>query len=180
MLMIGGSGRNVGKTTLICAILRKFASANSIIGLKVTGIRPGEEDSHGHHTHPLTENYSIVQESGENIRKDTAKMLQAGARKVYFIQSTDEQLPLAMKSFFELEDRNSIIICESRGLRHLLKPGVFILISNPAHTNLKSKNVEFVKYANLHLQFDSENHTMETNADKVNIENGMWQLIDKK
>ena len=85
-----------------------------------------------------------------------------------------------MKSFFGLEDRNSIIICESRSLRHLIKPGVFILISNPAHTNFKSKSAEFVKTADLHLQFDSENLCMETNADKVNIENGMWQLIDKK
>jgi len=176
MLMIGGSGRNIGKTTLICAIISKLASSVPIIGLKVTSIRPGEADSHGNHQSPLSENYKITEESGIEERKDTARMLIAGAKRVYFIQSTDSQLPMAMESFFELEDRNSIIICETRSLRRLIKPGLFILINDPSCDNPKSDFNNYIEFADLLLQFDQKNRTMKTNADKIRLENGEWSL----
>jgi hypothetical protein len=177
MLMIGGSGRNVGKTTLICAIIRKFASSFPIIGLKVTSIRTGESDSHGNHESPLSEEFKITEESGTEGRKDTARMLEAGAKKVYFIQSTDYNLPFALNSFFKLVDRDSIIICETRSLRRLIIPGVFILINDPSRNNPKSDFTEFIDTADLLIQFDPANPCMESQTDKICITGGRWQLI---
>jgi hypothetical protein len=179
VLMIGGSGRNVGKTTLICAIIRKFACNSQIIGLKVTSIRAGEESSHGFHETLQSSNFKIIEETGKDSGKDTSKMLQAGAKKVYFIQSTDEQLPIALNSFFEQVDRNSIIICETRNLRRLVKPGIFILITDAAHDNFKANSPEFLDMADLHLKFDIANHTIETNVEKICLENGKWRLVEK-
>jgi hypothetical protein len=178
--MIGGSGRNVGKTTLICAIIRKFAPTAPIIGLKVTSIRSGEEAFHGQHESIQSENFKIIEETGKDNKKDTAKMLLAGAKKVYFIQSTDDQLETAMDSFFNLVDRNSIFICETRNLRRLINPGVFILITDPAHDNFKVNSAEFANMADLHLQFDYTNRTIESNAEKISLEGGIWQLAGKK
>ena len=180
MLMIGGSGRNVGKTTLICSIISKFSATIPIIGLKVTSIRPGEAGSHGYHETPVQENFKISEEFGLDNRKDTTRMLKAGAKKVYFIQSRDDQLPLAMESFFEIEDRNSIIICETRSLRNLIKPGIFILITDLSRGNPKTNFADFVKSADLLLEFDPLRCTLETNADKICLETGRWYLSDKK
>jgi hypothetical protein len=180
MLMIGGSGRNVGKTTLICAIIRKLAPTTPIIGLKVTSMRAGEEDFHGHHESQLSDTYKIIEETGSDSRKDTAKMLQSGAKKVYFVQCVDGQLQQAMDAFFELEDRNSVIICETRNLRRIIKPGVFILITDPAHDNFKADCSEFINSADLHLKFDHTNRTIESNAEKIILENGIWQLAGEK
>ncbi len=179
MLMIGGSGRNVGKTTLICALIRKYASSYPIIGLKVTSIRPGEDDTHGNHEVPLSENFKILEETGENSNKDTSRMLIAGAKKVYFVQSTDEQLQEAISAFFEKTYRNSIIICETRNLRRIIKPGIFVLITDPAHENFKVNSAEFFMTADLHLEFDHKNKVMETFTDLIIFEEGKWQLLDK-
>lgn len=180
MLMIGGSGRNVGKTTLICALIRKFAPTVPVIGLKVTSIRPGEEDFHGHHEQPLSDDYRIFEETNPGSAKDTAKMLRAGASKVYFIQSTDEQMSMAMDAFFKLVDPQSIIICETRSLRRIVKPGVFILITDPAHKDFKSKANEFESLADIHIYFDAEHRTMELNADRVDLQDGGWHLSGEK
>lgn len=178
MLMIGGSGRNVGKTTLICAIIRKFAPTTPLIGLKVTSIRHGEEDFHGHHDDPLSETFRIFEETDQASEKDTAKMLKAGARKVYFIQTTDEQMPLAMDAFFKLVGQQSTIICETRSLRRFIKPGLFILITDPAHTDFKARSAEFESVADLHILFDAQHRTMELQAERIALDAGTWHLQD--
>lgn len=180
MLMIGGSGRNVGKTTLICAIIRKYWPSTSIIGLKVTSIRPGEEDFHGNHEYPLSENFRIFEETDTSSVKDTAKMLKAGARKVYFIQTTDEQMPMAMDAFFKLVDLHSTIICETRSLRHMIKPGIFVLITDPAHSDFNAKSSEFENLADLHICFDAQHRTVELQANLINLQSGEWQLLKDK
>jgi hypothetical protein len=180
MLMIGGSGRNVGKTTLICAIIRKFAPAVPIIGLKVTSIRPGEEDFHGHHEQPLEGDFRIFEETNSASAKDTAKMLKAGAKKVYFIQSTDEQMQLAMDAFFKLIDKHNIIICETRSLRRLIRPGIFIMITDPSHKDFKSRAVEFENLADLHICFDAQHRSMEFNTSRIELQDGEWYLSPQK
>ena len=180
MLMIGGSGRNVGKTSLICAIIRKFAPATFIIGLKVTSIRPGEEDFHGHHEQPLSENFRIFEETNIGSAKDTAKMLKAGAQKVYFIQSTDEQMSLAMDAFFKIIDQHSTIICESRSLRRSIKPGVFILITDPTHKDFKAKAAEFENFADMQIHFDAQHHSIALQANRIDLHGGEWHLLGEK
>ncbi|MFC1635633.1 hypothetical protein ACFL5Z_12390 [Planctomycetota bacterium] len=39
MLMIGSTGRNIGKTELACAILRQYSQSHNIVGIKVTPIQ---------------------------------------------------------------------------------------------------------------------------------------------
>ena len=180
MLMIGGSGRNVGKTTLICAIIRKFAPSTPIIGLKVTSIRPNEEDFHGNHEQPLPENFRIFEETNTRSTKDTARMLNAGAQRVYFIQSTQQQMSLAIDAFFKIVNQHSTIICETRSLRSLIKPGVFILISDQTDMILKAKATEFESLADIHLHFDAQHHTMELQANLIDLHEGKWQLSGDK
>lgn len=180
MLMIGGSHRNVGKTTLICAIIRKFASSAPIIGLKVTSISPGQENFHGHHEQPLSENFHIFEETDIASAKDTSKMLKAGAQKVYFVQSTDEQMPMAMDALFKLVGQHNTIICETRGLRRLIKPGVFILITNPAHKDFKAEATEFEIFADLHIHFDTQHRTIELQANRIKLIAGEWYLSEGK
>lgn len=180
MLMIGGSGRNVGKTTLICAIIRKFAPTTPLIGLKVTSIRHGEEDFHGHHDVPLSETFRIFEETDKESVKDTAKMLSAGARKVYFIQTPDEQMPLAMDAFFALVGQQSTIVCETRSLRRLIKPGLFILITDPVHTDFKARSAEFESVADLIIPFDTQYRTMELQSERIELDAGIWHLMGQK
>ncbi|GEM_PF-347344 len=43
MLIIGGASRNVGKTELVCSLIKKFSRGREIITLKISGINPGNK-----------------------------------------------------------------------------------------------------------------------------------------
>ncbi len=92
MLMIGSAGANVGKTELACAILRKFSRAGEeIVGIKVTTIdeKDGQCPRGGEGCgvcSSLEGVYLITQESDPASGKDTARLLAAGANRVYWLR----------------------------------------------------------------------------------------------
>ncbi len=128
LLLIAGSGRHTGKTTLAEHIIRRYAQSCEIIGLKVSSIYPGEEAAHGRKALPLDDAYRIMEETDRSGRKDTSRMLLAGAAKAFFVQATDDHLVEAMAGFFESLPAKSLLVCESGSLRFVLKPGLFLLL----------------------------------------------------
>lgn len=136
MLIIGGASRNVGKTKLVCGLVRRFGSAHDVVSLKISGIKPGNESLHGNHD-PPPEKYHLLQETSRDGIKDSSKMLLAGAAKAFYLRTRDEFLQEAVEDFFSRVDRQSVIICESITLRKLIRPGLFVLV--------QSNNVENIK-----------------------------------
>lgn len=128
LLLIAGNARNTGKTSLSCEILRRFGQSHSIIGLKLTRMKSGEEQFHGHHSEPAPDSFSISEESNLTGDKDTSKMLASGASKAFYIQAQDDQVVNAFESFYKSIPENSLILCESRSLREFITPGIFILM----------------------------------------------------
>jgi hypothetical protein len=129
MIMIGGNSRNSGKTTMACSIIRKLAATREVIGLKVTSIRPGEEDLHGNHLEgKLTDDFSIFEEVRTDTHKDTSKMLKAGASHVYYIRVSETHIENALLYFMSRYIKKEIIVCESRSLREIIKPGLFLVM----------------------------------------------------
>ena len=91
MLLIGSSGRNVGKTELACRIISRFAGRSDIVGIKVTTIaRKSDTCPRGGAgcgvCSSLTGQYCITEENDRASCKDTSKLLAAGARRVYWLR----------------------------------------------------------------------------------------------
>lgn len=132
LLLISGNGRNVGKTTLACKIIERFARETDVIGLKVTP-----------HFHPVnepdvvfkTDNFVIVNEK-QISSKDSSLMLQAGAKQVFFVIARREFFHEAVEQILQFLPEN-LIVCESGGLREWVTPGLFFMV--------KRKNEEIVK-----------------------------------
>lgn len=132
LLLIAGNGRNVGKTTLACKIIARFASKTEVIGLKITP-----------HFHPVneadvvfkTDNFIIVNEK-QTSSKDSSLMLQAGAKKVFFVMANRDFFHEAVEKLLQLLPEN-LIVCESGGLHEWITPGLFFMV--------KRKNEEIVK-----------------------------------
>ncbi|MCB8994142.1 MAG: hypothetical protein H6538_00880 [Bacteroidales bacterium] len=122
-LLISGSGRNVGKTSLICAIL------NENLAIKPVAVKIS---SHLHDLPAYSEwiirekEYSIIRENSISS-KDSSKMLQAGADEVFYAQGADIHLTAIMETITGLTS-NRPVVCESGGLRNLIVPGVYILV----------------------------------------------------
>jgi hypothetical protein len=139
ILLVAGTGRNTGKTTLACRIITHFSQKTEIIGLKITSIYPDENSYHGCKYAALTGNFEICEEAFINPNKDTYRMKQAGASRVFFIRAKDDWLAEAMDAFFQQIDCKSIIICESASLRNFIQPGIFLMIRSNNEFNIKER-----------------------------------------
>lgn len=128
MIMIGGNSRNAGKTTLACRIISKLSAVHEVIALKVTSIRPGEENMHGAHSMEADSGYAIYEERNQLGHKDTSMMLKAGATEVYYVIADDIFIEKAILHFTSSYINNRLVVCESRSLRRVAIPGMFLMM----------------------------------------------------
>lgn len=97
ILLLSGTGRNVGKTTFVCQLLRYFSKID-IVTVKVS--------PHWHTTQQgekiLFEDQRLMLMRENNIEsyKDTSRMLRCGAKEVFYLQYTDEKA--LMQAFYTL------------------------------------------------------------------------------
>ena len=124
MILIAGDGRNVGKTFLACKIIRHLSESAEVIGIKIS---PHFHDLQNEEYIVIKNDRYIIAEEKAITRKDSSLMLQAGAKKVYFIMTRQEHLKEAFSSISE-KLLNHVIVCESGGLQELVQPGLFLFV----------------------------------------------------
>ena len=157
MLLIAGNGRNVGKTTLACRIIRHLAQKHPVIGIKVSA-----------HFHPYEkadvvasgDSFIVVEEKQIN-GKDSSLMLQAGAEKVYFVMSEKEALLQAFSKLLKLLP-DHLIVCESGGLHKIAQPGLMLFVNRKKQEITKAHLLE-------HNPVRVENDGSDFNLDISNI-----------
>jgi hypothetical protein len=167
LLIIAGTGTKSGKTSLACRIIEQFKSLN-IYSIKITP-----------HFHETTaglikisekDGYSIYEETNRETTKDTSRMLNSGAFKVYFAKVWDDQLLTAFNEIIKYIPSDVPVICESPALRNFIEPGVFLIITSK--TINKHKNIKHLQ-ALPHLMFDLE-ELKNTGSIPIEFENGRW------
>ena len=138
LILIAGTGTKSGKTSMACRIIEQFNQLN-ITGIKIS--------PHFHETTPglkiiyKEEGYAIYEETNSNSTKDTSRMLNSGASKVYFAKVYDDSLLLVFNKIRDLIPVGAPIICESPSLRNFVEPGVFIIMSSNTinkHNNISN------------------------------------------
>ena len=133
MLMIGSSGSNVGKTELACALLRQVGGTHRIVGAKVTAVASREQSCpRGGQGCGVCSSMDgecrIAEETDRCSRKDTGKLLTAGADKVYWLRVLRTHLQQGLSALLEVVGRDSTVICESNSLRQVVEPGLFLIV----------------------------------------------------
>jgi hypothetical protein len=143
ILLISGSGRNVGKTSFICGVISGNVG-QKIIAVKIT--------PHFHEPTPglvdlsVNENYRVYRETDPDSGKDSSLFLKSGAEKVFYIQTTDQYLAEAFSTAISGCDPNSPIITESAALRKYITPGLYLFIQNK-YGEVKPSAIEMQKMA---------------------------------
>jgi len=135
LLLIAGSGQNVGKTTLACHILQNEKEKNPT-AVKITP-----------HFHQITEglvqiangnNWALYEETSKTSNKDSALYLQNGAAKSYLIQTPDSGLTEAFSELKKILPPKNPVVIESAALINIIQPGLFILVL-PAGNRIRKK-----------------------------------------
>lgn len=176
ILLIAGTGRNTGKTTLASSVIKYFSETHEIIGLKITSIYPEENDLHGQNTSSLSADFEIHDDTeNESEKKDTFRMKQAGASKVLFVRTKDEFISDAVEELFKIIGKNHLIVCESASLRNILKPGLFIMIRSSDESRIKERAKKLFALADMLLV--SENLDFNKISASIRPDQEGWHLM---
>jgi hypothetical protein len=174
ILLIAGTGQNVGKTTLACAIIERFSTDYAIIAVKISS-----------HFHKKVESGNVIvqrddlyiaEEVDSSKSKDSARFLASGAIKSYFVMAADEQLPEVMNIIESLNPIRAFFVCESGGLRKWFIPGVFLLMNRADMDQHKPGTQELRTYCDRWITFDG--HQIDFSLDKLEINGNKWHLKD--
>lgn len=157
MVMIGSTGRNSGKTTLAIELIKKWKMNHKIIGLKVTTIHdekgPCPRGGEGCGVcESLKENYEILEETNPHSEKDTSLLLNAGSNRVFWLKAKRPYIEEGIRAFMAQCDPEALIICESNSLRHVVKPGMFIMLKS-GEPSIKTSAKKVMHYADFLVDY---------------------------
>lgn len=172
LLMIAGTGRNVGKTTMACNLISHFSKPHPVTAIKVSPHL--HQQAEGQKIIALEEDFQIIEETKSGESPDSSRMLNAGAQKVYYLQTRDRNIRAPFEQLLNLIPKDRPVICESGALLSHTKPGLFVLIKRDGQTAFK-KGLDKLNYQpDAWITFYGDRFSVEA-ADFV-FENNRWQL----
>ena len=183
MLMIGSAGTNTGKTALACKLLRKFKKSCDIIGIKVTTIKDkdGQCPRGGKGCgvcSSLEGTYCITEESNISSGKDTARLLRAGASRVFWLRVLKEHLLEGTTALLDIVGPDAVSISESNSLRQVVEPGLFLMARNCRCKTWKSSAQQVKNYADRIIMSDGS--CLDFDLDRIKLIDGKWIISRPK
>ncbi|HOV73498.1 MAG TPA: hypothetical protein PK967_05955 [Candidatus Hydrogenedentes bacterium] len=159
MLMIGSCGRNSGKTTFACELLKRLSAQHEIVAAKVTTIqeRNGTCPRGGEGCGvcaTLDGRFCITEETLRGGTKDTQRLLAAGAARVFWLRVMSEHLEEGAQAFIETIGARCPIVCESNSLRTKVEPAFFLLFRGSGDKTIKASAGAVQQYADRLVVFD--------------------------
>ncbi|MBT3294287.1 MAG: molybdenum cofactor guanylyltransferase [Verrucomicrobia bacterium] len=135
MLLIGSTGRNIGKTELACSIVRRLRPEQPVGAVKITVIR--EEDGRcprggegcGACT-SLEGDYDLMQETNRDGVKDTSRLLLAGADPAFWLRVRASHMKEGLDRLYTNIDPHTPLVCESNSIRNAVAPGLFLMVQD--------------------------------------------------
>jgi hypothetical protein len=171
-LIVYGTNRNSGKTTLITKIINHLHPGISIVGIKISP-----------HFHQLEEDACVIEKSDEfvitretnlNTGKDSSRILKAGAKEVFYLQVWDNNLDRVIPKILDLIKPGTAVICESGWARHLIDPGVFLILNRKGNTDIKSSLAVLKPLADRWVEFDGSG--FDFNLNELAYKAGAWKI----
>ena len=180
-LLIGSTGRNVGKTEFACAIIRKFRGAHPIVGVKVTAIVEGEP------TCPrggagcgvcaaLKGDFEISEETGERRGKDTARMLESGACRVFWVRCRRQRMHAAIAALLARLEPGVLVVAESNSLARAVEPDLFCMVTNGRASSVKPTAADVMPLA--HRLVLSADGRFDPDPRHIAVVDGTWHLAE--
>ena len=154
LLIVAGTGRNVGKTEFICQLIKKFRLTANIYTLKVSAVYPDEGIYHGNHAG--TEIVGrLFEETRIDLDKDTSRVLRAGAKRAFYLRSDNDCIEEGYLEFRSLIPEDAVVVCESNSLRMAVEPGLMILV-RPVTYDCKPRAVSLLPLCDIEIISDGQ------------------------
>jgi len=173
--MVGSTGRNTGKTEFACALIRSLKERYRVHAVKITTIYDGcttcirGDDGCGVCTSMKGE-LRISAERHSGGGKDTARMLAAGAEKVWWLRVRERSLADAARALLPLVPEDGILVFESNSIRRVCEPDLFFMLGDSGRPEVKESARAALKYVDRMVDFDGE--TFDFSPESVTLNNG--------
>jgi len=161
LVVVGGQGRKVGKTSVIAGLIR---------GLKTLAWTAVKISHHAGDTGaggaPLADDlpahldFLLSEERDREGRGDTALYLAAGARRALWLRTRGGGLARALPGLLEALEGDEHVIVESNSLLGFLKPDVFLMVIDQSEGDVKVSARQFLTSADafVRVRHDLEPH----------------------
>ncbi len=139
IIAIGGFTSEVGKTTLLCDLLRAFPGWEAI---KTTRghYRSCGKDPHACCVSDLLEDKAVIR-SGRELTdtsgKDTGRYWDAGAANVHWVIATDQQVEAGIKKALGCVQAPGVFI-EGNSFTKFIEPDYFVMVVRPDDLKIKT------------------------------------------
>jgi len=173
MLMIGSTGKHVGKTELACTLLRRFARGRKILGVKVMTVA-SPDGRCLHSGEALNEEYEIAEETDRTGQKDTSRLLAAGAGRVLWLRAKKPFLAQGIREVLARLDDGAPIICESNSLRSVVRPGLFLMVRGASAEEPKESAASVSRHAD--RMVGSNGSGFDLRLDQIDLAGTRWAL----
>lgn len=145
LVLIGGAQRDAGKTSFASALIRRVGAGRPVVGAKVTVIRNegrggcarGGEGC-GVCVSLAGRPFLLEEERGALPRKDTARLLAAGADSVWWLRVAEASLAEGRDALLAHVDPGAVVVCESNSFRMAVEPDLFLLVDDPRQADSKA------------------------------------------
>lgn len=188
MLMVGSSGRNLGKTEFICQLIKDISQYQPVTAIKITvvedegGVISSPSSQHCESYKLLTDDYSVFYEVDKSGTKDTQRMLRAGASNAFWILILRSKMGQigdildATLDKFSI-DHNAPIIVEGISSLKFIEPGMLILIKEYGVDIDKKSCLNAVPFADSVIESYGDGWSI--NPIQIKFYDMQWHLEEK-
>jgi molybdopterin-guanine dinucleotide biosynthesis protein len=151
VIIVGGSGRNVGKTTLVCSLI------GALPEYRFTAVKISSHD----HGHPEP----VWEETGSGEDTDTERYMAAGAQRALLVTALDDDFPI--RQIEAAVANHADVIFESNRILQSYKPDLCLAVLGDPLAEKKPSFDQFARRADAFVARtgeDAKNFNLPRNA----------------
>jgi len=138
LVVVGGHTRNIGKTSVMAALIREFAPLGWT-AVKVTQYGHGvcSHDGHACACAPEEHPFALTEERDSRAGSDTSRFLAAGARRSLWLRARQGQLGEALPLLTRKIARTPWVVIESNSILDFIDPLLYLVVLDPSRADFK-------------------------------------------
>ena len=180
MLLIGAATRDAGKTTFACRVIERLARRRPVVGAKITVIRESGGCPRGGSGCGVCGSlgdapYLLTEEHGENPAKDTARLLAAGATRVYWLRVAEAHLHEGRDALLARLAEGEALVAESNSFRRCVEPDLFLVVRRRGSDAMKDSCCAVLPLADRVVWFDGS--VFRPDAETLGYHQGRWTIL---
>ena len=137
-VVIGGHTRNIGKTSVISALIRELAPFGwTAVKITQYGHSVCSHDGKPCDCAPKEHPFVLTEEADSSGRADTCRYLAAGARRSLWLRARQGQLGAALPLLSRKLRGEEWVIIESNSILEFVRPALYLVVVNGSQRDFK-------------------------------------------